>query len=33
MTGFHGTNESIDADSFVAGIKTYVDIINEGSSN
>ena len=32
MTGFHGTNESIDADSFVAGIKTYVDIINEGSS-
>ena len=33
MTGFHGTNESIAADSFVAGIKTYVDIINEGSSN
>ena len=33
MTGFHGTNESIEADSFVAGIKTYVDIINEGSSN
>jgi len=33
MTGFHGTNESIAVDSFVAGIKTYVDIINEGSSN
>jgi len=33
MTGFHGTNESIAIDSFVAGIKTYVDIINEGSSN
>ena len=33
MTGFHGTNESIAADSFIAGIKTYVDIINEGSSN
>jgi len=32
MTGFHGTNESIAVDSFVAGIKTYVDIINEGSS-
>ena len=33
MTGFHGTNESIAVDSFVAGIKTYVDIINNGSSN
>jgi carboxypeptidase PM20D1 len=33
MTGFHGTNESIDIDSFVAGIKTYVEIIREGSSN
>jgi len=33
MTGFHGTNESIAIDSFVAGIKTYVDIINKGSSN
>ena len=33
MTGFHGTNESIDVDSFVAGIKTYVEIIREGSSN
>ncbi|MDA9916638.1 M20 family peptidase [Gammaproteobacteria bacterium] len=33
MTGFHGTNESIAVDSFIAGIKTYVDIINEGSSN
>jgi len=33
MTGFHGTNESIAIDSFIAGIKTYVDIINEGSSN
>ena len=33
MTGFHGTNESIAADSFIAGIKTYVEIINEGSSN
>jgi len=33
MTGFHGTNESITVDSFVAGIETYVDIINEGSSN
>ena len=33
MTGFHGTNESIAVDSFVAGIKTYVHIINEGSSN
>ena len=33
MTGIHGTNESIDIDSFVAGIKTYVEIIKEGSSN
>ena len=33
MTGFHGTNESIAVDSFIAGIKTYVEIINEGSSN
>ena len=33
MTGFHGTNESIAVDSFIAGIKTYVDIINEGSSD
>ena len=33
MTGIHGTNESIDVDSFVAGIKTYVEIIKEGSSN
>jgi len=33
MTGFHGTNESIDVDSFVAGVKTYVEIIAEGSSN
>jgi acetylornithine deacetylase/succinyl-diaminopimelate desuccinylase-like protein len=33
MTGFHGTNESIGIDSFVAGIKTYVEIIREGSSN
>ena len=33
MTGFHGTNESIAVDSFIAGIKTYVHIINEGSSN
>ena len=33
MTGFHGTNESIAVDSFITGIKTYVDIINEGSSN
>ena len=31
MTGFHGTNESIAVDSFIAGIKTYVEIINEGS--
>ena len=33
MTGFHGTNESIEIDSFIAGIKTYVEIIREGSSN
>ena len=33
MTGFHGTNESIDVDSFVAGVKTYIEIIAEGSSN
>jgi len=33
MTGIHGTNESIDIDSFIAGIKTYVEIIREGSSN
>jgi carboxypeptidase PM20D1 len=33
MTGFHGTNESIDADDFVNGIKTYVEIIAAGSSN
>ena len=33
MTGFHGTNESIDVDSFVSGIKTYIEIIREGSSN
>ena len=33
MTGIHGTNESIDIDSFIAGIKTYVEIIKEGSIN
>ena len=33
MTGIHGTNESIDVDSFISGIKTYVEIIREGSSN
>jgi carboxypeptidase PM20D1 len=33
MTGFHGTNESMDADNFVNGIKTYVEIIAAGSSN
>ena len=33
MTGFHGTNESIDADDFVDGIKTYVEIIAAGSDN
>ena len=33
MTGFHGTNESIDVDSFVAGIKTYIEIIRDGSSS
>ena len=33
MTGFHGTNESIDADAFVNGIKTYVEIITAGSNN
>ena len=33
MTGFHGTNESIRVDSFISGIKTYVEIISEGSSN
>ena len=33
MTGFHGTNESIEVDSFISGIKTYVEIISEGSSN
>ena len=33
MTGFHGTNESLDADDFVNGIKTYVEIIAAGSSN
>ena len=33
MTGIHGTNESIDVDSFVSGIKTYIEIIKEGSSN
>ena len=33
MTGIHGTNESINVDSFIAGIKTYVEIIREGSSN
>ena len=33
MTGFHGTNESIGVDSFISGIKTYVEIISEGSSN
>ena len=33
MTGFHGTNESIAVDSFVAGIQTYVEIIAAGSSN
>ena len=33
MIGIHGTNESIEIDSFVAGIKTYVEIIREGSSN
>ena len=33
MTGIHGTNESIEVDSFIAGIKTYVEIIREGSSN
>ena len=33
MTGFHGTSESIGVDSFVTGIKTYIEIIGEGSSN
>jgi len=33
MTGFHGTNESLDADDFVNGIKTYVEIIAACSSN
>jgi len=33
MTGFHGTNESIGVDSFITGIRTYVEIISEGSSN
>ena len=33
MTGIHGTNESIEVDSFVSGIKTYVEIIRGGSSN
>jgi acetylornithine deacetylase/succinyl-diaminopimelate desuccinylase-like protein len=33
MTGFHGTNESIETNSFVIGIKTYVEIIRKGSSN
>ena len=33
MTGFHGTNESIGVDSFISGIKTYVEIISEGSSS
>jgi carboxypeptidase PM20D1 len=33
MTGIHGTNESIEVDSFISGIKTYVEIIREGSSN
>jgi carboxypeptidase PM20D1 len=33
MTGFHGTNESIAIDSFVAGIKTYVEIIASSSDN
>jgi len=33
MTGIHGTNESIEVDSFILGIKTYVEIIRDGSSN
>jgi acetylornithine deacetylase/succinyl-diaminopimelate desuccinylase-like protein len=33
MTGFHGTNESIDVDSYVAGVKTYIEIIRDGSSS
>ena len=33
MTGIHGTNESIEVGSFISGIKTYVEIIREGSSN
>tara|TARA_B100000214_G_scaffold355090_1_gene312546 strand:- start:817 stop:2274 length:1458 start_codon:yes stop_codon:yes gene_type:complete len=33
MAGIHGTNESIEIDSFISGIKTYVEIIREGSSN
>ena len=33
MTGFHGTNESIDADHLVDGIKTYVEIILSGTSS
>ena len=32
MTGIHGTNESIEVSSFISGIKTYVEIIREGSS-
>ena len=32
MTGIHGTNESIEVDSFISGIKTYIEIIREGSS-
>ena len=33
MTGIHGTNESIEVDSFISGIKTYVEIIRDGSSS
>jgi carboxypeptidase PM20D1 len=33
MTGFHGTNESIDVNSFISGVQTYIEIIREGSSS
>ena len=32
MTSFHGTNESIEVDSFISGIKTYVEIISEAQA-
>jgi carboxypeptidase PM20D1 len=32
LTGFHGTNERINAESFIKGVKVYIRLIEQGSS-